>query len=204
MEVKIYREKENEILIMDEQELISYNQLAEELGIKPKKQDDIQNCPIVYPILNEAMQRQLKALCPSSTDLKEYTRSTIPVEILRVCKFCIDNEMFDDIKVWFDDKQLDPLIIGYKWRSEEDKQKGYSWNKNKYLIARWGDCAKEIPELLSDGFERVKQQLLDKAVEVNEKVKSIIANPDIYARKIVNGQSSDMNVDLYTDGNSIF
>lgn len=204
MEVKIYRELENETLILNESDLQQYNELALELGLATKENKEDNNCPVVYPILNEAMQRQLRALCPSESLIEKYTRSTIPLEILTVYKFCKDNKMFDEVKIWFDDKQLDPLVIGYNWIDEESKRKGYTWQKNKYLIARWGDCAKEIPQLLLEGFERIKLELVEKAMVANEKCNSILANPDIYTRKIVNGNASDMSIDLRTDGDNTF
>ncbi len=204
MEVKIYRELENESLILNESDLEQYNSLALELGIATKEKADANDCPVIYPILNDAMQRQLKALCPAVEDIGNYKRSTIPLEILTVYKFCKDNNMFDEVKIWYDDKQLDPLVIGYNWNSEEDKEKDYKWRKNKYLIARWGDCAKEIPELLNDGFERMKLQLQEKAIVAQEKCNSVLNNLDVYTRKIVNGQSSDMSIDLRTDGDGTF
>lgn len=204
MEVKIYRELENETLILNDADLQKYNELALELGLATKENSEANNCPVVYPILNDAMQRQLKALCPSNEPIEKYTRSTIPLEILTVYKFCKDNNMFDEIRVWFDNKQLDPLVIGYNWQDEEAKQKQYSWKKNKYLIARWGDCAKEIPELLQDGFERIKIELVEKALVAKEKCNSILSNPEIYTRKIINGNASDMNIDLNTDGHNPF
>lgn len=204
MEVKIYREVENTNLLLSEEDLIAYNQITSELGIQSKIDAEKENVPIVYPVLNEAMQRQLRALCPSSCSFESYTRSTIPLEILKVYKFCKENEMFESVLIWFDEKQTDPLVIGYNWMSEEDKKKGYNWRKNKYLIARWGDCAKEIPELLSEGFERIKLDLIEKAVVAKEKCSSILSNPDVYTRKIVNGASSDMQIDLRTDGDNAF
>jgi hypothetical protein len=204
MEVKIYRELENESLILNESDLEKYNELAFELGLVTREKSELNNCPVIYPVLNQAMQRQLKALCPSSELIEKYTRSTIPLEILSVYKFCKDNNMFDEVRIWFDDKQLDPLVIGYNWIDEESKIKGYSWQKNKYLIARWGDCAKEIPQLLQEGFERIKLELTEKALVAKEKCNSILANPDIYTRKIVNGTASDMNIDLRTDGDNTF
>lgn len=204
MEVKIYRELENETLIFNETDLAKYNALANELGLATKEDIEEKKYPVVYPILNEAMQRQLKALCPSSLDISDYRRSTIPLEVLGVYKFCKENEMFESVKIWFDDKQLDPLMLGYKWKSEEAKEKGYSWLKDVYLIARWGDCAKEIPELLDDGFKRIKLELEEKAIVAKEKCNSVLNNLDVYTRKIINGQSSDMNIDLRTDGDNPF
>lgn len=204
MEVKIYRELENETLIFNEKDLAKYNDLANELGLATKEDIEQKRCPVVYPILNNAMQRQLRALCPSSLDVLEYKRSTIPLEILEVYKFTKDNNMFDKVKIWFDDKQLDPLMIGYKWKSETDKEKQYSWNMDVYLIARWGDCAKEIPELLEDGFQRIKLELQEKAIVAQEKCNSVLNNLEIYTRKIINGQSNDMSIDLRTAGDHGF
>lgn len=204
MEVKIYRELENETLIFNEEDLSKYIALANELGLNTSKDNEKENCPVVYPILNEAMQRQLKALCPSSTMISNYTRSTIPLEVLEVYKFTKDNDMFESVKIWFDDKQLDPLMVGYKWQDEEAKEKGYSWRKNVYLIARWGDCAKELPELLQEGFERIKLELQEKAIVAQEKCSSVLNNLDVYTRKIVNGRSSDMSIDLTTEGDNTF
>lgn len=204
MEVKIYRELENETLIFNEEDLSKYIALANELGLNTSKDNEKENCPVVYPILNEAMQRQLKALCPSSTMISNYTRSTIPLEVLEVYRFTKDNDMFESVKIWFDDKQLDPLMVGYKWQDEEAKEKGYSWRKNVYLIARWGDCAKELPELLQEGFERIKLELQEKAIVAQEKCSSVLNNLDVYTRKIVNGRSSDMSIDLTTEGDNTF
>lgn len=94
MEVKIYRELENETLIFNEDDLAKYNALANELGLATKEDIEDKKCPVVYPVLNQAIQRQLKALCPSNLDISEYRRSTIPLEVLEVYKFCKENEMF--------------------------------------------------------------------------------------------------------------
>ena len=92
MEVKIYREPENVGLLLDENELAEYQQLAEELGIPEVKQG---KTPSVYQTLNQVQIRALEALCPAKTSLEEYNRSTIPVEVLRALKFIKENEMFD-------------------------------------------------------------------------------------------------------------
>lgn len=95
-------------------------------------------------------------------------------------------------------------MVGYKWQNETAKEKGYTWQKDVYLIARWGDCAKEIPQLLQEGFERIKLELQEKAIVAQEKCNSVLNNLDVYTRKIINGQSSDMSIDLRTEGDSPF
>jgi len=180
MEVKIYREPENVGLLLDEDQLAEYQQLAEELGIpevNPTK------TPSVYQVLNTQQERALKALCPASLLLESYNRSTIPVEVLHAIKFVKENEMFDFIRVWYDDKNPDPMIIGERYTSEESRQKEYTWNTYKSLIARWGDCAYELNELVEMGKERLKKEYTEKALDIQMKIEAFLKYPDIQINK---------------------
>jgi hypothetical protein len=202
MEVKIYREKENEELILDETQLEEYNQLATKLGLQTQERQETNKIPNVYICLNTAMQKQLQALCPMVVDASKYTKSTIPLEVLKVYNFTKENEMFDGFQVWYNDVDPDPLLIGWKWQNEEAKKKGYTWRKDRFLIARWGDCAMELSELLELGFNNLKQQLLDKAKDAIFRSKMILEEPDIYVRKILKEDTSDMRIDLNTSANN--
>jgi hypothetical protein len=53
----------------------------------------------------------------------------------------------------------------------------------------------EMPELMAKGFERIKQELVDKAILAIEKCNSVINNPDVYVRNILsdNAPSIDLN-----------
>lgn len=180
MEVKIYREPENVGLLLNEDELAEYQQLAEELGIPDVKSD---KTPSVYQTLNQVQIRALEALCPAKLNLENYNRSTIPVEVLRAIKFIKENEMFDFIKVWYDDKNPDPVIVGEKYRTQSDRENGYSWNTEKVLIARWGDCAYELPELVEMGKTRLKEEFTAKAIDTQSKIESFLAHPELYVNK---------------------
>lgn len=203
MEVKIYREPENQDLILDEAKLAEYNQLIEELGIaKPSEEN---KTPNVYQYLNSVMVKQLHALCPMYASVEKYTKSTIPLDVLKVLQYCKEQNMFDGYQIWWDDKAPDPLLIGWKWQCEEDKDKGYTWRSDKYLIARWGDCAMELPELLQKGFDKIKQEILDKIVVMEEKFNSIRTNPDTYVRAIIAEETqildkSNINLNTSADG----
>ena len=194
MKVKIYREPENQELILDEAKLAEYNQLLEELGIAISTE---KKTPNVYQYLNSAMVKQIHVLCPMHIAVDKYTKSTIPVEVLKVLQYCKDQEMFDGYSVWWDDTAPDPVLIGWKWMSEEDKERNYSWRTDKYLIARWGDCDMEIPELMAKGFERIRQELIDNAVLAIERCNSVISNPDVYVRKILSDNA--VTIDLTTN-----
>jgi len=182
MEVKIYREPENVGLLLDGNELAEYQQLASELGIPEVKND---KTPSVYQTLNAVQVRALQALCPASTELAFYNRSTIPVEVLRAIKFMKENEMFDFIKVWYDDKNPDPIIIGERYNSQSDRNNNYSWNTEKILIARWGDCAYELPELVEMGKERIKKEYTEMAIDIQNKINAFMEYPDIYVNKFL-------------------
>lgn len=201
MEVKIYREPENEALILDEVQLSEYNDLALELGFATQENVEEQNVPNVYVSLNNAMEKQLKAVCPMKVDADKYTKSTIPLEVLKVYKFAKDNNMFDGFHIWYNDVDPDPMLIGWNWKSERDKEKDYTWNLNRFLIARWGDCALELPELLELGFQKMKQELMDKAQSAIDKCNSVISNPDLHVRKILsNTMDSDISLNINSSG----
>lgn len=182
MEVKIYREPENEHLILNEEALKLYHELTAELNIpavKPKK------VPNVYQPLNQTQVRILSALCPVSVDMTKYTKSTIPVEVLQTIKFAKDMQMFDRICVWYDDKEPDPMIIGKNFMSEEDKTKGYDWRMHHTLIARWGDCAYEFLDLLELGKQRIIKRMINEATEIKQLVDMFLGAPDVHADKFI-------------------
>jgi hypothetical protein len=182
MQVKVYREPENEHLILDENALAEYHRLTEELGIPAVKPEKVPN---VYQPLNNAQVRILTALCPASVKITAYTKSTIPVEVLQTIKFAQDMEMFDWMEVWYDDKAPDPMIIGKGYQSEEDRNKGYSWRMHHTLIARWGDCAYEFVDLLELGRKRVMQNLLIDAKELKQLVDMFLAEPEVHVEKFI-------------------
>lgn len=201
MEVKIYRERENESLILDEVQLAEYNSIALELGLATHENVEAENVPNVYISLNTAMQKQLKAICPMKVDAAEYKKSTIPLEVLKVYKFCKDNNMFDGYHIWYNDIDPDPMLIGWNWQSEKDKEMNYTWCINRFLIARWGDCALELPELLELGFQKMKQEVLDKAQSAIDKCNAVLSNPDLHVRKILsNTTDSDITLNINSSG----
>jgi hypothetical protein len=201
MEVKIYREPENEALILDEVQLAEYNDLALELGFNTQLNVEEQNVPNVYVSLNTAMEKQLKAVCPMKVDADKYNKSTIPLEVLKVYKFAKDNKMFDGFHIWYNDVDPDPMLIGWNWQSDIDKEKGYDWRVNRFLIARWGDCALELPELIELGFQKMKQEVMDKAQSAIDVCNSVLSNPDIHVRKILsNTTGQDISLNITSSG----
>jgi hypothetical protein len=203
MEVKIYREKENEVLILDEGQLAEYHQLTAELGLHVIDDSEKQKVPNVYTFLNSAMTKQIHAICPMHVDVVSYKKSTIPVEVLKVLKFAKDNNMYEGYEIWYNDVEPDPLLIGWNYSNENARVNKYNWVKDRFLMARWGDCAMEIPELLQLGFDKLKENLLDKAKSAISTCQSVINEPDLHVRKLLSDQST--TIDLTTvSSNTIY
>ena len=179
MEIKIYREPENIGLVLNEEETKEYNSLVSLLNIATNREITNQ-VPNVYLPINNSQIRCLEALCPMKVDLKAYNRSSIPLEILKVIKFAEDNKMFDFIRVWYDDTYTDPMIIGYNFKSQSDREKNYTFSTNLTLIARWGDCAYELVELLKMGRERIVTKALLEAKILKQNVDSFLQDPELH------------------------
>ena len=197
MEVKIYREPENEGLLLDENELSQYNSLVKKLNLT---NENIEKTPSVYIPINTSMSKLLKALCPAVTEIKGYTKSTIPVEVLKVADYAIENKMFEGLEIWYADKNPDPLLIGWNYQDEQARIKQYTWQRDYSLIARWGDCSMEVNELLKKGFESLKISLIDSTKEVLSFSKAVLEDPDMYVRKHLKSNLSPPNIQI--DGGS--
>jgi hypothetical protein len=189
--------------ILNEEQLAEYHELTAELGLQTVEQSQEQKVPNVYAFLNLAMTKQLHAICPKHVEVGNYRKSTIPVEVLKVLKFAKDNNMYEGYEIWYNDVEPDPLLIGWNYSSDNAREKQYGWQKDRFLMARWGDCAMELPELLQVGFDKLKQELIDKAKQAISTCNSVINDPDIYVRKILSEQA--VNIDLTTtSSNTIY
>ena len=195
MEVKVYREKENEPMVYDEKIQERYNELVSVLGIKPPVE---KKCPNVYIYLKPTMVKQLSAICPLHVNTTNYVKTTIPPDVLEVLYFATQNQMFQGYEIWSDDEKPDPLLVGWTL-SEEDVVREYTWNKTYYLLARWGDEALELPELLQLGFNRIKQKMIDSSLEIVHTCKDILEDPDRYVRKHIEGRFNSYDVRLNID-----
>ena len=199
MEVKIYREPENEALIVDEEQLQEYKALLKELNLEAPADIDQKRVPNIYIHMNKTMAKQLQAVCPDIKEIKEYKRSTIPLEVLKVYQFALQNKMFEGFDIWFNSKDPDPMLIGWNYLNNDDRDNNYTWRKSRTLIARWGDCALELPELLQLGFDKIKQQLLDKTAKGKDLCESILKDPDRFVRDAIDEKS--VSFDLNTSVN---
>lgn len=137
-------------LIHDGEALAKWNDKVNELGLEGQKtvvKED--KSPIPFLWMNNALIATFQTLCPSKVDVKKYSHTPIPVELLETVSLCINEKYFDKIEVWFNETEKDPVIVGYAYdqtRTEKD-----FWYKThyakKYLIGRWADVKASLDTL---------------------------------------------------------
>jgi hypothetical protein len=121
--------------------------------------------------MNEVMKRVYETLCPMHVEFKTYSKSAIPLEIMKQIAFSVRDKHFQKIEIWYDDKTPDPIVVGehgmYKLREKES----YRCDKETYvtealaneamdaaglktthtvvyeLLGRWGDELLDFPSL---------------------------------------------------------
>lgn len=156
-------------LIYDNEQLESWNKMVDELGLtgqtKIVKKD---KSPIPFLHMKSTLVKTCETLCPRKVDVKEYSATPIPVEILSLVSLSTNEKHFDLIQIWYDEKSPDPFCIGLIYDNDEYRQKKYTWSMQKYLIGKWGDVKRSFEELTEMARNRYVKE---KTVEYNQMVK---------------------------------
>jgi len=145
--VETYLEPEVVNLIHDNDDLDKYNSLIKELGmngqhnvVRPLKS------PIPFKYMNTSYVNIAKELCPRRIEFKLYDKSPIPLEILSLIKLAVDENHFETIEIWYDEKTPDPFAIGInptyqltdvnnRWKDHDDKTKFRNAEEAKKYIS---------------------------------------------------------------------
>jgi hypothetical protein len=198
METTVQSFVQNEVanLLVDEDALNEWKELKDELGLDAQNslaQDD--KSPIPYLWLNTNMKNIVEELCPISRDVSEYSKTPIPLDVLKIVKTCKTEKYFDRIQIWYTDIEPDPVCVGllssafypygdeeidgvkfgsYKTVSKRDIKKGL-WNKlikksgtltsEYYLLARWGDMARSFEDLKKMAIEKFTKRTTEEKKE---------------------------------------
>jgi hypothetical protein len=154
-QVQNFIQKEVANLLVDEEALKEWSELKDELGL------EAQNClaqdeksPIPYLWLNTNMKAIIKELCPRSTKIENYSKTPIPVEVLRMVKTCKQEKYFDEMQIWYTDIDPDPVCVGmtmqsvYNWGSKGKKinnriyKNSTTYKKNEVPPEDWEELKK--------------------------------------------------------------
>lgn len=191
--VEIYIEKDTEKLIYDNEHLDKWDSIVGALGLdKQAGLKEPSKSPISFMFMNKSLQNVCRELCPRTDRLQEYDRTPIPVEVLEIIKLAIDEQYFNNIEIWYDDKDPDPVAVGitghwyeYQYGTDANKELAGKQYKTKqevhdaggkraeffsskyYLIARWGDVKKSLEDLKQLAIDRYCR---NKKAELEEKI----------------------------------
>ena len=207
MIVENYLQEEFLSPIIEGEDLNEVNTLLEELGLSCGNKIDPTKSMVPFPKMDYQQIRAFKVLCPDVKEVDKYNYS-IPLEALRMLKLCKHESYFDSIEVWYTEIDPDPFLIGRLYKTEEARDKGYSWEKDYYLISRWGPEAKTLPELIDDARVIIEKKLKASYVGIQLAAENGLKNLDIAVDKFltkkntaiaypsINHKVSDYNDDL--------
>ena len=163
-------------LIHDTEALTKWNDRVAELGLEGQKtvvKED--KSPIPFLWMNQALISTFETLCPTKTTIEKFSQSPIPVELLDTVSLCKRERYFDKIEVWYNEKDKDPVIVGYLF-----DQKETGWSKEfyakKYLIGRWADVKASLDTLIdrakkifiAENSNRLKMEIKQKERELED------------------------------------
>lgn len=188
MEFEIFRDKALNKIITEVEDLEEWKALCKDLGLE--KQYELSTgskSPIPYPFVNTHYKNIIDMLAPDFQEIEEYKKSTIPLEVLREVKLCVNENYFQKTIIHYDENSPDPFVIGitgfwylYKSSRIEDKEgnslkfktkqeaedcraslyekaKVYFDEEEKFLIAKFGEHNKTWEELKKLATERVME-----------------------------------------------
>jgi hypothetical protein len=137
MTVQSFKNAELDNVIINFGDQDEWKQLAAQMGLD-KQMEFVQSAksPLPYPYMNQSMQNIFGTLCPTKVNFKEYSKTPMPLEVMRELAFCKSEGYFNEIKIWYDDKAPDPIAVGTSqrfsasyYKTEEDKAKGSYINR---------------------------------------------------------------------------
>jgi hypothetical protein len=133
--VQTYIEEETTTLIYDNEQLDKWNEMIKELGIQGQESvvSDSKS-PIPFKWLNETEMNIVKELCPREVDFKQYDKTPIPLAILELISMSIKEDYFNEIKIYYNEKEKDPFAIGINETYALEEKDSYRDHKDKSIF----------------------------------------------------------------------
>jgi len=165
--VETFIVEETSNLIHDNDALQRWNESVETLGLQGQKTViKKEKSPIPFLWMNSALIATFETLCPTKVAVEKYDKSPIPVEILDLLKLSKNEGYFNEVEIWYNEVDKDPVCIGYHFGERSERQSDY-WKKayaEKYLIGRWADVKASLDTLTKKAkqvfIQNTKNQLV--------------------------------------------
>jgi hypothetical protein len=223
--VETFKNQELENVIFDLNSQDEWKEIVAELGLGNQMSFmEKAKSPMPYPHINQSMDNVFKTLCPVEVELSKYTKTPIPLDVLKEIKFCTHENYFDSITIYYDDKSPDPIALGKSKRyqvyykdSEGDSQStAYEFTSekqareyaellggkvtnvfseiNKYLIARWGDELRPMAELKKMATERLVDKYTTEWKLALEDLTKKLNNAEETIKRFLNAEISEWDL----------
>lgn len=177
--VQSFLVEESTELIHDSEKLEEWKNKCEELGLTEQLELTSENkSPIPFEAMNTVSLRVYETLCPAKVDYKSYKKTTIPLEVLSLIHLSVNENYFNGIEIWYDDKAPDPLAVGFLQSGGQYSHKDY------FLIARWGDVLKPFEKLKELAIKRYtnssRLSLKKKVADTEQLLNNVENNAALY------------------------
>lgn len=106
------------------------SQLGLEGQVKHADRSEEKKAP-PYMHIDPKTNKIIMAICPVQVQYKDYSASTIPLDVLKEIQKAESNGWYQKIYICYDDKSPDPFVVGMTH--------GDHWSAHLHLIARWGN-----------------------------------------------------------------
>ena len=171
--VETFIVEETAELIYDNGQLDKWNELVGNLQLQGQQGIvKLDKSPIPFMPMNTSLRNVFDTLLPRHVDVGVYDVSPIPVEILSLVSLSKNENYFDRMEIWYDDKSKDPACIGLRYKNESDRDKGYSWNMEHYLIGKWADVKhsfEELKEMAKKRYRATRENELKKYIKNSQR-----------------------------------
>lgn len=223
--VETFKNQELENVIFDINSQDEWKDIVAELGLGNQMSFmEKAKSPMPYPFINSSMKNIFTTLCPANAELSKYTKTPIPLEVLKEIKFCVHENYFDSITIYYDDKSPDPIAVGktkryqayYKDADNETHSTAYEFSSdaqareyvellghkvtnifsevNEYLIARWGDELRPMAELKKLATERLVDKYTTEWKLALEDLTKKLNNAEETIKRFLNAEISEWDL----------
>jgi hypothetical protein len=145
--------------------------LIEELGLDGQKTLLQVETPVRMPYPQATAEQEFvyRVLCPTVSKLSDYRRTPIPLRVLQIASHAMDQ--FETLQVWDAASSAikDPVLVGLKPHPQ------WSWQKEVYLLARWGEELENYGTLLKNALARKRAELTQVAETSMHRAKAFLA-----------------------------
>jgi hypothetical protein len=137
-----------EVADLSPEELAESQHLCEKLGLTGQlKLHENPAGPFSFSEFSPEQECVYRTCFPTHTELKEFGSEQIPLRVLQILEHA--REHFDEIQVWSNSAEPDPIVVGIKQHPTS------SWAKLRYPIARWGDALEPFSELKKKALQKL-------------------------------------------------